>query len=148
IFCAGAGLRSSDIAQIFADDVTVDAEGVVITVRGTNPREVPLLRNWEEWMVPALEASPTEFPLWGKPNRTNGSNLLSSFTAHTVGTFPRSDRLRATWIVTHLQTGTRMKELLRAAGFDKFENLPRYLEFVNTVDRASFRAALRGEDSE
>ncbi|MDQ1580152.1 MAG: hypothetical protein QOD05_927 [Microbacteriaceae bacterium] len=144
IFCAGAGLRSSDIAQIFADDVTVDAEGVVITVRGTNPREVPLLREWEQWVIPALEASPMEFPLWGKPNRTNGSNLLSSFTQYTVGAYPRGDRLRATWIVAHLQAGTRMKELFTALGFDKFENLPRYLEFVSSLDQTDYRAALRG----
>ncbi|SDM53211.1 hypothetical protein SAMN05216368_101240 [Cryobacterium flavum] len=57
---------------------------------------------------------------------------------------PRSDRLRATWIVTHLQAGTRIKELTRALGVEKFENLPRYLEYVQALDVASYRAQLRG----
>jgi hypothetical protein len=34
---------------------------------------------------------------------------------------------------------------MRALGVDKFENLPRYLEFVDSLDDASYRAQLRGE---
>lgn len=145
VLCAGAGLRPTDVSQVFAADVTVDQAGVLIRVAGASPRMVPLLRDWEEWMSVLLEDASTQTPLWGKPNRTDGTNLLSSFTAYTAGNPPRSDRLRATWIVTHLQAGTRMKEFLRAAGFDKFENLPRYLEYVNGLDDESFRASLRGK---
>lgn len=143
--CAGAGLKSSDISSLFAEDILVDDRGVLLNVRGTNPRTVPLRREWESWMVVLLEQAPTDGPLWGKPNRTDKSNLLSSFTQYTVGTFPRGDRLRATWIVQHLQAGTPIKELFRAAGLDKMENLPRYLEYVTSLEVNEYRAALRGE---
>ncbi len=96
-------------------------------------------------MTALLELAPIDEPLWGKPNRTDKSNLLSSFTQYTVGTFPRGDRLRATWIVSHLQSGTPIKELFRATGLDKMENLPRYLEYVTSLEVDEYRAALRGE---
>lgn len=145
VLCAGAGLRSSDISSLYAADILIDDRGVLINVHGTNPRVVPLRREWESWMVALLEQAPADEPLWGKPNRTDKSNLLSSFTQYTVGTFPRSDRLRATWIVEHLQAGTPIKELFRAAGLEKMENLPRYLEYVSSLEVDDYRAALRGE---
>jgi len=144
-FCAGAGLRSSDVSTIYPDDVIVDKLGIAIAVRGTNPRLVPLQCRWEDWMVAILDQVPRDLPIWGKPNRTLDGKLLSSFTQYTVGLRPRGDRLRATWIVAHLRVGTRIKDLMRALGVDKFENLPRYLEFVDSLDDASYRAQLRGE---
>lgn len=145
VLCAGAGLRSSDLSALHATDIVVDERGVLLNIHGTNPRIVPLRREWESWMVTLLELAPTDEPLWGKPNRTDKSNLLSSFTQYTVGTFPRGDRLRATWIVAHLQAGTPIKELFRATGLDKMENLPRYLEYVTSLEVDEYRAALRGE---
>lgn len=145
VFCAGAGLRSSDVSNVYPDDVLVDELGITITVRGTNPRLVPLGGQWEPWMVAILAQVPRDIPIWGKPNRTLDGKLLSSFTQYTVGQRPRGDRLRATWIVAHLRTGTRIKELMRALGVDKFENLPRYLEFVDELDDDSYRVQLRGE---
>lgn len=145
ILCAGAGLKSSDVSTIYPDDITVDNLGITVTVHGSNPRIVPLLRPWEEWMVAILDQVPRDLPVWGKPNRTLDGKLLSSFTQYTVGQRPRGDRLRATWIVTHLSAGTRVNELMRALGVDKFENLPRYLEYVDALDHDSYRAQLRGE---
>jgi integrase len=144
VLCAGAGLRSSEVAVVHRSDVVVDERGILLNVPGTNPRPVSLTRSWESWMISLLEQAPEDLPLWGKPNRNNGSNLLSSFTQYTVGTYPRSDRLRATWIVQQLQAGTPIKELMRALGFEKFENLPRYLEYVAALELDEYRAALRG----
>lgn len=94
---------------------------------------------------PLLDEADDELPLWGEPNRRHRSNLLSSFTQYTSGTLPRGDRLRATRLVAHLQAGAPIKELLRAAGLDKFENLPRYLEYVSSLQMDDYLAALRGE---
>ena len=145
VFCAGAGLKSSDISTLFPDDITIDDAGVTIAVGGSTPRLVPLLAVWEEWILAILDQSRADQPLWGKPNRTIGDNLLSSFTQYTTGDRPRSDRLRATWIVTHLRAGVPVNELMRALGVSKFENLPRYLEFVQTADQGTYRKLLRGE---
>jgi len=143
VLCAGAGLRPSDVSTIYPDDVLVDDLGIVFTIHGTNPRTVPLLRQWEEWMVAILAQAPRDIPVWGPTNTIRASNLLSNFTQYTVGLRPRSDRLRATWIVTHLRAGTRIKELTCALGVEKFEHLPRYLEHVHTLDTPRYRAELR-----
>ena len=144
VLCAGAGLRPSDVSTIYPDDVLVDELGIILTIHGTTPRTVPLLHPWEEWMAAILEQVPSDVPIWGPTNTVRASNLLSNFTQYTVGQRPRSDRLRATWIVTHLRAGTRIKELTRALGVEKFENLPRYLEHVQALDGVSYRAQLRG----
>ena len=56
---------------------------------------------------------------------------------------PRSDRMRATWVVRHLRAGTPIKELMRAAGISKFENLARSLEYVPDLDSREYRRRLR-----
>lgn len=145
ILCAGAGMKSHDIAGIYPADVTADGHGVMVNVRGTNPRMVPLRREWEDWVVAILEQVPADVPLWGTPNQTRESNLISSFTQYTVGARPRGDRLRATWIVQQLQAGAPIRELTKALGVRKFENLPHYLDYVEPLDTLDFRAALRGE---
>lgn len=144
ILCAGAALRPVEIIDVAVHDVLVDDDGVFINVRGgTQPRLVPLLAEWEDWCITLLEDADPDIPLWGPPNRSDGGNLLSSFTQYTSGERPRGDRLRSTWIVGRLQAGVPIKELFRALGFDKFENLPRYLEFVEQMDVASYRSAIR-----
>ncbi|MGY4856837.1 hypothetical protein [Cryobacterium sp. AP23] len=141
---AGAGLKSAEIGAVLREDVQADDDGVVVTVRGRNPRIVPLLEEWEKWLVPILGSIPAGAPVWGSPNRINSTNMLSSFTATTTGRAPRGDRLRATWLVTHLHSGTRMKELLSASGIRKFENLAVYLEYLPELEISEYRRALRG----
>lgn len=141
---AGAGLKSAEIGMVLREDVQADDQGVVVSVRGSNAREVPLLWEWEQWVTSVLDSVPPGAPLWGSPNRINSRNMLSSFTATTGGRAPRGDRLRATWLVSHLNAGTRMKEFLKACGIHKFENLPRYLVYVTDLDDAGYRQALRG----
>lgn len=144
VFCAGAGLRPSEIALVRATDVSALEVGYLISVEGDNAREVPLLGDWDEWMEVLLEGAPSEGPLWGKPNRTRGNAILSSFTQYTVGEAPRGDRLRATWFVRHLSAGVPTKELFRAGGFEKFEHLPRLLHYVPDAPPEAYISALRG----
>ena len=143
--CAGAGLRSSEIGELTVGDLTIDDAGVLVTVRGRFPRSVPLLAQWESWLVRAIEGRGEAEPVWGNPGRMQSRNMLSGFTAQSDGNPPRSDRLRATWLVTHLAAGTPMKELLRASGVEKFENLTRYLEHIPGLDTAAYRTLLRLE---
>lgn len=144
ILAAGAALRPVEVIDVTPEDILVDENGVFINVRGgTHPRFVPLLAEWEDWCVALLEDADPDIPLWGPPNRSDGGNLFSSFTQYTIGEHPRSERLRSTWIVGRLQAGVSVKELFRALGFEKFENLPRYLAFVQEMDVAAYRAAIR-----
>lgn len=76
------------------------------------------------------ELEPNDY-VFGARTRKTTRNLLSGFVENSAGNFrPRSDRMRATWLVTHLTAGTNMAALMRAAGVEKFENLARYLAYV------------------
>lgn len=84
--------------------------------------------------------------VFGVSGREVHRNVLTRFTAKSTGTErPRSDRLRATWLVRHLAAGTPMKALMQAAGVSKFENLARYLQYIPELDTQQYRALLRME---
>ncbi|MFP7761840.1 tyrosine-type recombinase/integrase [Marisediminicola sp. LYQ85] len=144
-FCGGAGLRAAEIAELNVGDVIFDG-GALVTVTGTNAREVPMLAEWAGFAHEALHDMEPDAPVFGTRNRNSHKNLLSRFTEKTSGPIrPRSDQLRATWIVKHLTAGTPMKELMRAAGVEKFENLARHLQYVPSLDTADYRRRLRLE---
>lgn len=141
--CAGAGLRPNEF-QLLRSDVVVDDQGIVITVRSAEPRDVPVLREWEPWILEALDDVPEDAPLWMSDGQQPNKSLLNAFTAKTIGKAPNSVRLRATWIVNHLAMGTPVKELMRAAGMVQFNNLHHYVAFVDEVAPAAYRSLLRG----
>jgi len=145
VLCAGAAIRPSEIPLIHPGDVTVDDEGILIAVGGEEPREVPLLAEWEEWMIALLERRPADESLWGPVSNHTLHNLTSKFTERSHGNPPRADRLRHTWIVHHLSAATPMKELFRAAGVTKMQHLHLFLEFVEGLDETDYRRVLRSE---
>jgi integrase len=146
---AGAGLRPIEVAELHRRDILFDAEGVLVRIHNeAGSRTVPLLAEWEallEWAVSEVAENDLVF---GMPNRKTYKNLLSGFVVHTVGKHkPRSDRLRASWLVYHLSAGTPMKALMEAADITKFLNLERYLQFVPELDSLEYRRILRAEAS-
>ena len=145
---AGAGLWPAEIDTLLREDIVADADGVVVMVRGDNPRQVPVLREWEEWL---LEVSNSRAPgelIFGTVGRSKDKSLLNAFTTKTVGAAPTNARLRATWIVTHIARSTPMRGLFRAGGFKQFSNLHQYLAFVDDLNVSEYRALLRGGVSE
>jgi integrase len=142
---AGAGMKSAEIGTLLREDVHVDDRGIVVCVRGAFPREIPLLQEWEAWLATVLGTVPAGGPVFGTVGRINSKNMLSSFTSSTTGLAPRSDRLRATWVVHHLTVGTPMKEFLRACGVRKLENLSRYLDYIEPASEETYRLRVRGE---
>ena len=143
-FCAGAGLQPGELRTLNRSDVSIDDAGVVVRVRGSNPRLVPMLREWEDWAEFAVNGYPATELLWGGPHPGGGKNMVSQFTARTMGIAPTPARLQATWITTHLMLGTPVKELIRAGGMTRFENLDQYLTYVQPAPMAEHRTMLRG----
>jgi integrase len=142
---AGAGLAPGEIGQVVREDVVIDSDGVVIHVRGTKARVVPVLRYWEPWMVTVAESRNTGDPIWGLPRSHTSENALSNFTRASMGEAPVTTRLRATWITEHLAKGTPLKELFRAGGISQLDNLDQYLHFVHAADQFEYRRFLRGD---
>ena len=142
---AGAGLMPAEIGAVAFDDIEVTAPGVVIRVHGKSPRSVPVLREWEKWVLKVRDARKPSELLWGTPKRTTPDrNLVSNFTKVSVGRAPNAARLRAYWITKHLSLGTPMKALFRAGGFSQLGNLDQYLQYVDTPTESDYRHLLRG----
>lgn len=143
--CLGAGLRSREVAELRAKDVHIVDAGVLIRLPD---RDVPVVMEWESPLRRVIENLEPDEYVFGDRTRVTTRNLLSSFVDNTAGHFrPRSDRLRATWIVNHLCNGIDLRTLMKAAGITKFLNLHRYLEYVPEPDHATYRSRLRGEVS-
>lgn len=144
---AGAGLATEDIAGLTAGMVTVDDEGVVLSVPGRRARFVPVLAAWEAPIIEAVEEVPDGRFLFCGNRTVTGKNYLGSFVRKSTGVEikPLVQRLRATWIVGHLAARTPVVPLMTAAGVESLEALTRYLRFVPDIDSAEARRALRGQ---
>ncbi|RLP70319.1 hypothetical protein D9V29_10210 [Mycetocola manganoxydans] len=144
--CGGAGLKAVEVAELRREHVSIDADGILVQVESGNVRVIPLLAEWESWLVRGLGDTAAGHLVFGAPTRKHSRNVLSAFVDKADGVeHPRSDRLRATWILTHLTAGTPMKGLMKAAGVSKFENLSRYLQYIPELDTADYRRRLRIE---
>lgn len=142
----GAGLSATEIGHLRIDDIRVDHQGVVAHIVGERARDVPLLRAWESILVDRRQQLAGE--RWAfRENHTNFyPNLISNFVNRSRVTVvrPQAQRMRTTWLVTHLSAGTPPAVLLAAAGVDSLGALGRYLQFVEPVDELEARSALRG----
>ena len=97
---AGAGLIRGDLRDVRGSDVACRSGGVVVTVRGTRPRTVPVLARYHAPLLAAARSAGHGLVICGTdPGRRNLTNPL--ITALDGGTgLPRLDtsRLRATWL--------------------------------------------------
>ena len=97
---AGAGLIRADLRAVRGTDVCARSGGVIVTVRGTRPRTVPVLARYHDILLASAEFAGDQLVTGGTdPARHNVSNPLTSSLAGGSG-LPRLDtsRLRATWL--------------------------------------------------
>lgn len=150
----GAGLSNAEILAVQSRHIRVDDDGVLVEVTGRRPRVVPLLAAWEQVLIDYSRARPLNSEQFVfRPRRTSqDSNSIGNFVDRTrPGTVKATaQRMRVTWIVTHLAAGTPLKPLIVAAGVDSLEALTRYLKFIPGKElaevRAQFRSAKAGTD--
>jgi len=97
---AGAGLIRGDLRDARGTDVACRSGGVVVTVRGTRARTVPVLDLYHARLLAAAEFAGTGLICGGAdPGRRNLTNSLVA-ALDGGGGLPRLDtsRLRATWL--------------------------------------------------
>lgn len=138
----GGGLASPDILAVRATDVTVDRLGVVVQVRG---RDVPILATWEQAIVDAAAVRDADSWLVGVQRGAN-SNWLNHYIAKSrpEGSLrPKVARMRNTWIVHHLNSGTPLGPLVCAAGLETFRTIEKVLPFADQPSRDEVRRAMR-----
>lgn len=142
----GAGLSSPDILSLTAGQVVVDHLGALIRVqrRGAE-RDVPVLAAWEQPIVDAVSMREPDGWLVGT-RRGENSNWINHFLAKTqpeAGRRPNVSRLRITWIVHHLNTGTPLGPLSVAAGLKTFRTIEKLLPFVHAPSQDEVRRSMR-----
>jgi hypothetical protein len=141
---AGAGLDGRWCTLVAAVDV-IRRDGIVL-VRAGEPmaRQVPVLARWEG-VVCDLAAS-AGFLVGGHSLAKNrASNLAMKFQVGHGHPAVSAARLRATWLVHHLVVGTRLPELMRAAGLSGVTVLSDLLADVPVLEDEQAAAMLRGE---
>lgn len=142
----GAGLAATEIGEVRRDDVIDDEMGVQVIVRGDRERAVPVLRGQEKRLrVAAAAVKPGQYLI--RPGRASTPrNFVSNLVDRGVasGDGPQTNRMRATWLVHHLNSRTPAGLLMEAAGLDSLKGLTRFLPFVEPIDEVAARSLLRG----
>lgn len=137
---AGAGLHRDELLTVKSHHVIVDHDDVWIRVTGARQRVVPLLPQWRNRLLrntQGLASTDSVWPLGG---------TASAVTTSMKGSAPAPEpqRLRASWLVTHLSAGTSAEHLLAWSGIERGETLAGYLQFLNgPIDENRRRTLLR-----
>jgi hypothetical protein len=141
----GAGLDGRWVAHLEARSVTRRGGVVEVHVGEPAPRRVVVRAEWEDEVMDLARTAGSDFLIGGRSEARNRVADLSKRLVCPVG-HPRLSpgRLRSTWLLGHLEAGTRLPELCRAAGLHGFEVLSDLLPLVTPLGRAEEVAELRG----
>ena len=113
----GAGLIRADLRGVRGTDIACRSGGVIVQVRGSRPRAVPVLARYHAPLLAAAEFAGEKLLTGGSdPARHNVSNPLTRSLAGGAG-LPALDtsRLRATWLAECAQL-IGLPAFLHAAG--------------------------------
>jgi integrase len=138
---AGAGLIRSDLRDARGSDVAARSGGVVVTVRGSRPRTVPVLSRYHARLLAAAAFAGTGLICGGTdPGRRNLTNPLVAALDGGSG-LPRPDtsRLRATWLADCADL-LGLATFMHAAGISCCQRLG---DLVAGLDLADEAAAVR-----
>jgi hypothetical protein len=114
---AGAGLIRAGLRAVHGTDVRARSGGVIVQVRGTRPRAVPVLARYHDRLLASAAFAGDGLVTGGSDqDRNNVTNRLVSSLAGGSG-LPRLDtsRLRSTWLADCAQL-IGLPAFLRAAG--------------------------------
>lgn len=141
----GAGLDGRWVVRIGAEDVT-ERDGLVeIRVGEPAPRSVVVRAEWEDSVRELAATAGGEYLIGG---RSQARNRVADLTKRLIvpAGHPRLSpgRLRATWLLRHLEEGTRLPELCQAAGLQGFEVLSDLMPLVEPLPRSVVDHMLRG----
>lgn len=130
----GAGLTGAEIIALRTTDVSTVGGTTLLTIRGAGERSVPVLRDWSDELNQRVTFVGGDGWMFRSEQRGGNINLITDFVSRNGPHLPlQARRMRATWLVHHLETGTPVKTLLRIAGLKSAEALDRVLPFVDEL---------------
>lgn len=128
----GAGLTGAEIIRQRLEDISEAGATLIARVAGENERDVPVHHEWDAGLRARLQFMGREGWTFRTDQRGGNINLITDFVSRTGPEVPlQTRRMRATWLVGHLEAGTPLKALLRIAGLQSAEALDRVLPFVD-----------------
>jgi hypothetical protein len=142
---AGAGLDGRWITRVKVEDVAITKVGIFVQVGEPAARKVPVLAHWEADIVKLASTAGDQFLVGGYSLSRNRASTLTSSLEVPPG-HPRlsAARLRSTWLVWHLTSGTRLPELAAAAGLKGVTVLSDLLSAVPPMAERDVIRMLRG----
>lgn len=142
---AGAGLDGRWARKVRGTDVHKAGGVVLVRVGAPRPREVPVLTEYEDELLALAAEAGDEYLVGGHTTHRNRTNeIVARFEDGHNHPKLEPKRLRSTWIVTHLTLGTRLPELLAAAGTSRIETFDELLRYVPPMERGAAERMLRG----
>ena len=142
----GAGLSAREVKRLVGTEVREEEGLVLVEVIGDKARTVPVRGQWAEAVLGFARESGSRPYFRPERSRITRGDILA-FIDRCTG--PEQDamfsvqRLRVTWIVTHLAAGVPVGVLARAAGVGP-GHLTKYLRFVSEPDELDARRLLSG----
>jgi hypothetical protein len=141
----GAGLSASEIGNLYVRDFYVHDAGVDVRITGQRTRQVPVLDYWTGVLRERVTQLAGDRFAFREGHTSNYDNLISNFVSRSrsEGILPQTQRMRATWLVHHLQNGVPAAQLLHASGVESLDALSRYMRFVAEAVDGSDVALMR-----
>ncbi|UXN26549.1 hypothetical protein N8D74_06625 [Curtobacterium flaccumfaciens] len=141
----GAGLSAQEIIAIRVRDVHRDGDHIDIDLTTGRVRRVPMIQEYAQMMPEQSQYDGDAFAF--RPGRSDTYiNAISNFItrgAQTSSIRPQSQRMRATWIVRHLNARTPLRVLTAAAGLESLDALGRFERFIDATPTLEAERALR-----
>jgi integrase len=134
ILGAGAGLTADEVRFVRGRDVLTEV-GMWVSIGGPRPRIAPVLPVWAPKLRRIAESvAPGEF-LFAGPNGQAEHGFVDAWLSFQPKRGrPTSRRLRASYLVEQLRSGTEDADVLAWSGLQRGEDLAKYLPFVGEVD--------------
>ncbi|KQR49146.1 hypothetical protein ASF87_10145 [Microbacterium sp. Leaf161] len=142
----GCGLTVNEMMLGRTGDVTVADNGDVdVTVHGPRPRAVPALHTWAPLLAELRSTAPERSDWLIGPGRTaRDSHSLNDIRRNLRGDIrPVPQRMRNTWLVTHVNGGTPVSVLMNAAGLLDAAFLRRLAPYIDMPSAREQRTMLR-----
>ena len=135
--CRGAGLKKSELLRIQVEDVQLSDKRVTVRVRGPQARTMPISASWDDEIRTAVEGlEPGQHLV--RPNlskqRQAALKILNTNERHGA---VWASRLRATWIVEHLNQ-LPFAMLVASTGLKSAKGWTPYLPYVTPLSETVF----------
>ncbi|MGV2984407.1 hypothetical protein ACNPNP_11960 [Microbacterium sp. AGC85] len=136
----GCGLTSEEMAQVREQDIIELADGL-LGVR-LNGRTIPVLATWNDELASTLTGTPAQYLV--SPKSELRVKSATSATLKICGPdSPSPQRMRATWLLAHVDASTNVFALMAAAGLSAPDFLRRLASFASFTPAAEQAATFR-----